>query len=268
MVYRRTKTRRYRRKTRSRYNKRKGYRSRRYRRRSYKGKYRRGGQFNVVQGKKYVKCTYVSVKDVAINSYGTLGALIVLPDVMVMNAPIDPDTTTGGAFNDQKSAGFKFWSTLYNHYRVVKSKLVTRIRQSSCLAASTTPSPLVVCGVKLDDNGTLTGYNGWEQFSGDPLAKYKFLSLGQTGETSKGVKLTSWYRDKTTLANRDNSGAATNAVPADLWYAITYLQMADKVEYTALPSLQIVRTMTMWVEFTEPKDMITLNNANALIQTS
>lgn len=229
-------------------------------------KYR--GSFGVIGSRKFLKMTYVCNGTMGGGTFND-GALHWAPTSLQVyaNNPWDPNPSITGTFN-QTAAGYKLWLKLFNRYIVRKAVIKTTFCQATAIASSGYFLHPLVVGVRLDDDGQVGSYTGWEQFQGDKYTKYRMLHMGQTGEVNSRVRITTVFNG-TRFFGRDKGNIETVGYtsPTNLAYVLPYVQIADKVASgQAYPDLNINHTVTFFVELNEPADLTSLSSADAIIQ--
>lgn len=180
-----------------------------------------------------------------------------------MNDPYDPCTDIAGVFNDT-SGGYELFSSYYNRYVVLGSKLVVKLMANGVYnggenALEYTATPLV-WGVKLDDDDTF-GFAGWEAAACDKNVKWKTFKVG-LGDQCKSQKITvkysprKWFgvQDVRDSTDASNIGSTTGSSPGRLVYAIPFFQYADKVTPSTLRGFGIEVFLYQTVQFMLPKD--------------
>jgi len=200
--------------------------------------------------------------------------------IVRMNSVYDANYAAGGEFN-HTAAGYKLYSTLYNNYCVIGSKVTYTLRQSNSYFYSTSSpsyigSPMIRWGVKLDDDADTsyyTGSNYWTNFASDPHCRYKSYDFRLDGGAKQVSKITmryapkKWYGIKDVADNVSTVGAAMGANPLKVVYAIPWWGIADvtnTISQSAYFSLDIV--VSFIVLLSNPKDIANLATANALVQ--
>lgn len=200
------------------------------------------------------------------NITASAGAFYGLGSIYVirMNSPYDPCSATLTTF-DQCASNYTFWSRLYNHYRTIKAKIVTKFRQVGPVADSYRGAPLLV-GCRIDDDSTLA-YTGWEQLTGDPKVKFKVMNWTATGGDSNEVTLTQWYVAKRDAFDKADAGAMMGYNPTDIVYACPFYQSLTKVSIpTGVPDLNIYQHITYYVELTESREPTEMAAQDAIVQ--
>lgn len=179
------------------------------------------------------------------------------------NNVLDPQyASSGGTAFNQTAAGFRFWSQLYDHYEVIKSRCKITYRQ--CTPCTNTLMQPLITGVRIDDDTSISSYTSWEQFVGDPNTKFRTLQFTTDPGNSKPVTIVSWWRRK--YGSGDNNVAAVTGPPPDEEYFVPWYQPSAKRSYTlesGIPLLSYQTTITYWVKFSEPRD---LGGLSSLVQ--
>lgn len=237
-------------------------------RRSRNRRGRRSGWSNnfSIPNRKAIVCKYhAQYGTIDPGSVGALGTSSVY--TLRANSPYDPQYSASGTFN-QTAAGYKLWSTLYDHYTVISSKVTYVFRQAQTLSTSVNAADLKV-GVIAHDNATLTGSN-WVQISANPRARVKTMHM--TADSKGYCKITLTFSAKKffSCANpldiKDNIGAAVGYNPLDQCFFIPFWQDAAIGTETGIKfNLEIY--MTQNVIFSERHDVEALASANAIMQT-
>jgi len=229
-------------------------------------KYARG--FGILAQKKFIKMTYVMNGTIGGGTFND-GNLHWAPTSLQISAnnPYDPCVSITGAFN-QSAAGYKLWRKLFNKYLVHKAVIKTTFSQATAIASSGYFLHPLVVGVRLDDDNSVGGFTGWEQFQGDKNTKYRFLHVGQTGETTSRVRITTVFKGRTFFGkNKGEESTTCDTAPANHAFVMPYFQIADKVlSGTAYPDLNINHSVTFYVELNEPLDIISLAAGDEIIQ--
>lgn len=156
--------------------------------------------------------------------------------VLRINSIYDPSNAALGTFNTT-SSWYKYLNAFYLKYEVLAVKLVTTFRQMAIYPASQNPGaglnviyPTVMCGVKVDDDATITGPAGtdtWVGLCSDPNVKMRAMQLNNNGNARVTI-LTYWSAAKWFAStDRDGNLAAFGANPSNVVYAVPFLQAKD-----------------------------------------
>lgn len=216
-----------------------------------------GGGFGVLSKRRWVKLKYINCAEFDPRPLMT-GLLQKSGNdhIYRTNNVYDPQyASTGGSNFNQKCAGYAFWAKLYDHYEVIKSRIKITYRQST-IGTYTAMEPLI-CGLRVDDDASLSTYTGYEQFLGDPNTKFRTMRFTTDPGSSKPVTMTMWWRKKYG-GNPANNVAAVGAGPADEEYFVPWYQTAAKGAYNlanGIPRMSYQVSITYWVRFSEPHDL-------------
>lgn len=218
-----------------------------------------GGAYGVLSKRRWVKLKYINASPFdptfALNgALRTSGA----DNIYRCNDCYDPQyaSAASSTFN-MRCAGFGFWAKLYSKYEVMKAHIKMTIRQVSP-STMVNPEPLVI-GLRQDDDASLSGYTGYEQFVGDPNTKWKTMTFTTDPGNAKPVVLKMTWKKKLDAANPAANWADTNgALASGIEYFVPFYQTASHTAYlapTGVPRLSYQVSITYWAKFAEPKDL-------------
>lgn len=157
------------------------------------------------------------------------------------NGLYDPNITGAG----HQPMGFDQMTALYNHYEVIGAKISMTVVNSGTVEGFN-------CGVKLDDNGTLTNIDlntTWEE----PLMSWRTVSsyFDTPVKIVQKFSQKSFFGDK--AGDRETWGdGASN--PADIAYFICCIGPVTSTQ--DLSSLPCVVEIDFIVKWHEPKDFV------------
>lgn len=178
----------------------------------------------------------------SVSSTSTSGVLSLY--IFRANSCFDTDLTGTG----HQPFGFDQWSTLFNHYTVLGSKITV-----NTIAITNAGSVPIQTGVYLAD-GTSAGYTTFTEYNEAKKGSSKTM-LGSIGEkqyrTVSKFSAKKYFGVKDVMDNQ-NLRAAVTTNPAELAYFHIWTQAAD------LGSTVTVRhhvTIDFIVKFTEPKEI-------------
>lgn len=209
---------------------------RRYRpgRKRYIGKIRRFLPLTGFPEKKVVKLRYVDTIKLADST--TPGLVKTYP--FSCNSAYDPDATIGG----HQPYGFDQWAIIYNHYKVLGSKMTIRVTNTPGSQSGS------IFGIKVDDDASvvLNAPGLMEQKD----SRYN-LVIGQNGPMRLSKK---WSLKKTMDPTDDDVSAQVNANPADQEYFVIYAAPADPAVVLGTICFQV--QIDYIIQFSEMKDFV------------
>lgn len=216
-----------------------------------------GGGFGVLSKRRWVKLKYINCAEFDPKPLMTGNLQKSANDhIYRTNNVFDPQyASTGGSAFNQKCAGYAFWAKLYDHYEVVKSRIKVTYRQST-IGTYTAMEPLI-CGLRVDDDASISSYTGYEQFVGDPNSKYRSMRFTTDPGSNKPVTMTMWWKKKYG-GNPANNVSKVGEGPQDEEFFVPWYQTAAKGSYigaSGVPRMSYQVSITYWVKFSEPHDL-------------
>lgn len=176
-----------------------------------------------------------------INITCTAGAL--QPHVFRANGVFDPNHTGIG----HQPMGYDQWSTLFNHYVVVGSRI--NVAMTGSEPANANPS---VFGVYLTDSTTVP-YTDWTEFKEAKKGTQRTMQGGRTTALSCGSKFSAkkFYNITDIKDNVDRLGADILTTPAEQALYCIYYQVLNNLTITQT----FLVTIDYIVDFSEPRDL-------------
>jgi len=166
------------------------------------------------------------------------------------NGCYDPRTAVGG----HQPMGFDQWSTFYNHYVVVGSK----IRAHLGTGGVTTPINGAIFGINLNDDVTMS--TDVTTIMEQGLTKYNKQNFSPHAGSGKGFVATKTFSSKkffnitNVTDNINRVGAPTTADPTDLANYIVWFG-APPGDLTDMVSVNATIIIEYLVIFSEPRDL-------------
>lgn len=217
--------------------------------------------------KKIVEMEYFGY--LSIPTGGTGGSTLAVPGSTCtwrMNSPYDPQYASTGTFN-LVAGGYQLWSKLFGYYTVLGSKLVVDIH---AVGASTLNTQPIVWMLKLDNEGSISGFTQWYQLVCDRNTRYGIMY--HNTDNSEKLKLVCKFSPKKFFGLRnpidsDTTGANVGGNPQNGAYAVLAYQSIDAVNAVNANAYHSVTVrLKMRVLLTKRRDVVDLNTADAIVE--
>lgn len=153
------------------------------------------------------------------------------------NSAYDPDQTIGG----HQPYGFDQWGLIYNHYKVLGSKMTLRVTNGASVGQAG-----IIYGIKVDDDASvvLNAPGLMEQKD----SKYDVC----VSQSAPRVLTKKWSLKRSMDPTRDGTGALIGANPGDQEYFVIYACPADASNTLGTICFQV--QIDYIIQFTELKD--------------
>lgn len=162
-----------------------------------------GSGFNKQQLVRFKYCSNVEIDPAA----GAIGV-----HFFRANSTFDPDSTGVG----HQPYHWDQWTSMYDHYVVIGSKITARF--ISRINDTSVPLANMVCGIRLEDNGSLGSTNPETECERD--SRYRFLSHGRHTQVKSFYSPKKFFGIKDIGDNVNRLGASTTANPTeDVYFA-------------------------------------------------
>lgn len=144
------------------------------------------------------------------------------------------------------------YTSLYNHYTVLGAKI-----KATFATANATQYTGVICGIKLDDNGTLGTTLSNIVEHGSTYTSYKYMDFTvATGKgrtiVKRGFSPKKFFGLKDIKDNRDSVGAPSGSNPAEMAYFTCFYGHLNGTQ--VLPDVDLNVEIEYLVQFSEPID--------------
>lgn len=152
------------------------------------------------------------------------------------NSAYDPNQSGSG----HQPYGFDQWALIYNHYKVLGSKMKLTVSGAGQAQTGT------IYGIKVDDDASIS--SNINQLMEQKDSKYNVI-IGQNAPSALFKK---WSLRKTMDPTNDGVSAIVGASPADQEYYVIYAGCADGASAFGKLALQV--QIDYIIQFTEMKD--------------
>jgi len=196
------------------------------------GKIRRFLPLSGFPEKKLCKLRYVET--ITLADASTPGLVLTHP--FSVNSCYDPNALVGG----HQPYGFDQWALIYNHYKVLGSKMTLRASNVASTQAGS------IFGIKVDDDASVTVSANSLMEQKD--SKYEVV----VGQNAPRILTKKWSLRKTMDPTDDGVSAQVGASPADQEYFVVYASAANQA--ATLGSITFQVQIDYIVQFHEMKD--------------